>query len=202
MVHKCTSRCMFRMVYLSPSFTFSLFVYIDAVSLVPSPDSKIIKEGVAIHFAEKGLNVWFISPSLLDNIPANIVPPDKEILQLITFIYLKDCKDLLNHLNTIHLWHKSPTVILICGFDIYTNIFEENYKPMLAALLSTTLLDSSVVCYKKNKKSTYLILTLQTIPDNYRDRIKVLYDMYFPNIITDQHEEIVIDKVVNYYINK
>ncbi|XP_056634001.1 uncharacterized protein LOC130443418 isoform X1 [Diorhabda sublineata] len=172
-------------------------------TLLLNDNNNYILFKTAIYFAELGLNVWFISPNVIDKIPENISPPDKEILQLIIFIYLKNYKDLITHLNAIHMWHKSPTVIILGGFDIYTNLYGTNYDPTLTGLISSIVLDSAAVCTKKNNKSVYVILATKSTPEEYKDRIKVLYDLYFPNLIHDITEEaVVLDAIIDYYKNK
>ncbi|XP_063910038.1 uncharacterized protein LOC135127529 isoform X2 [Zophobas morio] len=106
---------------------------------------------VAIAFAENGVQVWFISPKAFDKAPKELKTPDKEILQLITFMYLKDHNDLVTQLNGIHLWRKIPSVIILSGYEHYCDFSSVNYKPLQAALITTSLLDSVGVCAAKKE---------------------------------------------------
>ncbi|XP_023017852.2 uncharacterized protein [Leptinotarsa decemlineata] len=153
----------------------------------------------AIHFAETGLHVWFISSEAFDKVPENIIPPDKHTLRLITFVYLKDYKSLISHLNTIHMWHKTPNVIIISGFDAYTNLFEEDYNAQKAAFLSTSLLDCGSVCAKKKQSPSYLLLTAEDSLGIYKERLQVLHDMYFPEIIQGVKDADLLKAIIDSY---
>jgi len=138
---------------------------------------------IAISFAETGLSVWFISPETFDKAPGNIKPPDKEVLQLITFIYLKDFKDIITHLNTIHLWHKPPNVIIIKGFEYYCNFYCDFYNPLQAALVTTSLLDSAAVCAMKKDKQSFLLVTCSEPSESHKNNVQTIKDLYFPNYV-------------------
>ncbi|XP_018569488.1 uncharacterized protein LOC108909590 [Anoplophora glabripennis] len=155
----------------------------------------------AILFAESGLKVWFISPETFDKIPENIVAPEKEILQLITFLYLKDYKELISHLNGIHLWHKVPDVVILPNLEIYCNLHSDKYDPLLSALIVTALVDSTSVCAKKNQRA-YLIATCSISPENCENRLQILHDMYFPHVVRESEEnETLLKDIVDYYLN-
>ncbi|KAG5889948.1 hypothetical protein JTB14_018843 [Gonioctena quinquepunctata] len=155
----------------------------------------------AISFAESGLSVWFISPLPFDKVPENIDPPDKDILKLITFVYLKDYKSLISHLNTIHLWHKVPNLIILSRFDIYSNLHKEEkeYNPQISALISTSLLDCGSVCAKKKQLPAYLLATAEGASEDSKERLQVLNDMYFPHIIHDTCDNDLFKSVIEYY---
>lgn len=120
---------------------------------------EIILFQLTIKLAATGLNVWLISQAPCHKLPSDIKPPDKEILQLITFMYLKDYSSLIKQLNGIHMWHKIPNVIMVAGFDKYCGLHIEdvNYNPLRTAFLCTCLLDSLQNCAKKTLKSFLLV---------------------------------------------
>ncbi|XP_044749719.1 uncharacterized protein LOC123310317 [Coccinella septempunctata] len=137
----------------------------------------------AINCAKAGFPVWYISIFPFEKIPENIEIPEKDVLNLITFIYLKDYQCLISHLNGIHLWRKTPHVILIDKFDLYCNINEENYDPLIAALLSTSVLDASCSASRKSKRDIYLIITCK-IQNMFERRLITLRNLYFPKIFS------------------
>ncbi|KAJ8924830.1 hypothetical protein NQ315_000984 [Exocentrus adspersus] len=156
----------------------------------------------AINLAESGKKVWFVSPEVFDKIPDNIVPPEMQILKLITFIYLKDYKDLLSHLNGIHLWHKIPDIIILSNLDTYCHLYGDNYDTLLCALVVATLLDSASVCAKKNGTS-YLISTCSQPSDPHKNKLQVLYDLYFSHVIEKTADSDTVCKdIINYYSNE
>ncbi|XP_044270745.1 uncharacterized protein LOC123015202 [Tribolium madens] len=135
---------------------------------------------VAISFAENGLYVWLISPQAFDKAPKNVKTPDKEVLRLITFLYLKDHTDLLTQINGIHLWRKVPNVIIITGFEHYCSFSTPDYNPLQAALITTSLLDSAAVCATRNNDKVFLLVCCGTTASGERKKpLQVIKDLYF-----------------------
>lgn len=154
----------------------------------------------AINSAKAGLPVWYISIVPFNKIPDNIDIPGKEVLNLITFIYLKDYHCLISHLNGIHLWRKTPRVILIDRFDLYSNINEENYNPLCGALISTSILDASSSISKKTNENIFLIVACST-QNIVSKRASILKNLYFPKTFIHSTDSETL-KVINDFIIK
>ncbi|KAK9877854.1 hypothetical protein WA026_020084 [Henosepilachna vigintioctopunctata] len=135
----------------------------------------------SILYAEAGFNVWYISFFPFETIPDNIIIPERDVLNLITFIYLKDYTRLISHLNTTHLWHKPPRIILMSGFEKYSGIDEDTYDPIFGALIATTLLNACSVASKKLNVVTYAVITCEKLK-NHEIRLNILRNLYFQNM--------------------
>lgn len=101
-------------------------------------------------------------------------------------------------MNGIHLWRKTPRVILIDKFELYLNINEENYDPLLAALISTSILDASNSVSRMSKENIYLIITCEMMK-SLENRLKILMNLYFPKTfthITDTETIKTIDEII------
>ncbi|KAF5287305.1 hypothetical protein FQR65_LT02178 [Abscondita terminalis] len=132
----------------------------------------------ALLYAEHGFNVWFISPQPFSKFPQGINTLDKEILKLITFLYLKEESDLLLHLNSVHLWHKYPQVIIVDSFEEYCS---EN--DIVNAFVMSSVLDASASCARRSRsKKSYVLVNSSKSYTN-------LVDMYFPRSLTFTSEE-------------
>uniref|UniRef100_A0AAR5PZS4 Uncharacterized protein n=1 Tax=Dendroctonus ponderosae TaxID=77166 RepID=A0AAR5PZS4_DENPD len=136
---------------------------------------------LAIEAASRGRRVWFISVKPLEKVPPEIEPPCKQILQLITFIYLSDFARLMRHLNGIHKWKHLPSVVVVKGFDAYCDQSGCGLSSRGAAFLMATLLDCLRFLGKKQACSSVLVISCsksalsQAAP---ADSVKVLVDMY------------------------
>ncbi|KAJ8970624.1 hypothetical protein NQ314_001159 [Rhamnusium bicolor] len=94
-------------------------------------------------------------------------------------------------------------IIILSGFDTYCNLYCDNYNSLLAALVSTTLLDSLSVCAHKKESTTYLILTCSPPSDNHKNQLQVLHDLYFPHIMNKlDNTKLLLDNIVSYFLNK
>ncbi|KAJ8956979.1 hypothetical protein NQ318_012143 [Aromia moschata] len=160
-------------------------------SVVLGNDFDYVLFKTAIYFAESGLNVWLISPEALKKFRTILFHQKRN--------YLKDYKDLLSHLNSVHLWHKIPNIIILSDFDKYCNLYSDCYNPILSALVSATLLDSISVCSKKKQKPCYLICTCSPAENSYTDRFQVLRDMYFPHVINKLCDKLLFDEIIGYF---
>ncbi|VEN43067.1 unnamed protein product [Callosobruchus maculatus] len=168
--------------------------------LLVKEDPEYILFKTAMLFAEQGLLVWFISSKPFENLPKKITNHDKEILQQITFLYLRNLKDLITELNGIHLWNKSPSIIILSQFKTYVQVPVEDPKNFLAAFILTSLLDSAAVCSKKNKKKS-LILTCTEDVSNM-NKFQILFDMYFSHSVQKIDEDNTVDTIVKIYTNQ
>ncbi|KAF2883150.1 hypothetical protein ILUMI_23018 [Ignelater luminosus] len=138
-----------------------------------------------IHYAEQGLNVWFISPQPFKELPLDIKPPDEEVLKLITFLYLKDQQDLLTHLNGIHLWHKFPQLIILNGFEHYSMMLSSDYNLSNAAFTLASLLDATSTCaLKHSSMKAYLLVACVVPPPDRYAHLDTLTSLYFPHVCT------------------
>lgn len=99
------------------------------------------------------------------------------------FSYLKDRRDLINHLNGIHLWHKLPDIVIVAGFDRYIELYSDTYNSCRGAHLATSLVDALSVCAKKNQNNSFLILAATLPPQECTRRFQIFLDIYFPNFI-------------------
>ncbi|KAL3276206.1 hypothetical protein HHI36_020924 [Cryptolaemus montrouzieri] len=149
----------------------------------------------AITYAKSGNHVWYISCFPFEKIPNNIIIPEKEVLSLITFVFLKDYKDLINHLNGIHLWRKPPRIILVAGFEEYSNLNKPDYNPMCAALISTSLLDAISTAAAKLNAVSYLIVACRIL-ENYKSRLNILRMLYFSEIISHPKEQDMLNAIM------
>ncbi|CAH2009125.1 unnamed protein product [Acanthoscelides obtectus] len=170
---------------------------ISVLHLNENPEYILFK--IALLFAEQSLQVWFISPKPFENIPVNIVQIDKEILQQITFLYLKDFKDLITELNGIHLWHKAPNIIILSHFKTYLEALDKN-SSFFAAFILASVLDGAAVSTKRNKKKTLVLICLEDITN--LDQFQIIFDMYFSHFIPKMDQDNIVDTIVKLYINQ
>ncbi|XP_060535851.1 uncharacterized protein LOC132707871 [Cylas formicarius] len=142
------------------------------------PDYVLFK--VAIEAAERGANVWFISTEPFVAIPDNIEQPEKHVLRLITFIYLKTLDDLVEHLDGTHAWYKPPSLIILKDAHSYCGLAEDRCDVFKAAMLATVLIDSAACCASKRSTKCRVLVTCWGCVD---DSLQVLYDMYFSEVL-------------------
>lgn len=95
-----------------------------------------------------------------------------------------------------------PRVIILAGFETYTNLCKEKYNPLLSGIVSCSILDSASVCFKKNEKPTFIIASTEEVPGTYMDRFQAIHDLYFPNVIEQGDTTMVLDQIINYYNTK
>ncbi|KAK5640534.1 hypothetical protein RI129_011345 [Pyrocoelia pectoralis] len=159
--------------------------------VIKFPDKSQLQDSLlkcAFQYADQGLNVWFISPQPITQLPPNLVPPDKEILQLITFLYLKDRADLLTHLNNVHLWHKYPQVIIVNDYEFYCGT-----GLTLSAFVVASILDATVACSRRHRtKRGYFLLSFTRDCANFDH----MFSMYVRHIYKyDGNEAELLQKI-------
>ncbi|KAF7266098.1 uncharacterized protein LOC143203967 [Rhynchophorus ferrugineus] len=132
---------------------------------------------LAINSAENGKRVWHISMKPIEKLPENISQPCREVLQLITFIYLSTYDDLIKHFNSIHKWKHLPQLIILKDFENYCDILDSNYNSLKSAYLCATLLDSVSYISRKSQSHTSVMVCCSSLEGT--EKIQVLYDMYF-----------------------
>ncbi|XP_019874250.1 uncharacterized protein LOC109602341 [Aethina tumida] len=163
-------------------------------------DLEVVLLKVAINYAERGLNVWFISPEAINNIPKEIKVPSTEVLKLITFLYLRSYEDLLNNLNKIQLWHRKPDMIILNGLDIYCDINSDQYNSLVSASICAAILDNA--SGSSGVQQTSLLIVSSEVPNELSSRMKVLIDMYFPFVLNNADKKKLYDDVVEYFLVK
>nr|CAI5860618.1 unnamed protein product [Callosobruchus analis] len=165
--------------------------------LLVKEDPEYVLFKTAMLFAEQGLLIWFISSKPFENLPKRITNIDKEILQQITFLYLRDLKDLIMHLNGIHLWNKSPSIIILSQFKTYLEVPGKGDNNFLAAFILTSLLDSAGVCSRKNKKKSLVLTCAEDVPNTHQ--FQILFDMYFSHSVQKMDEDNTVDIIIKLY---
>lgn len=109
---------------------------------------------------------------------------------------------MITHLNSLHLWHTVPNVIILRGFETYSKLYDVDHNPTITGLISTALLDGASVCSKKTIEKTYLIVTT-FLNEKYKSRLQILFDMYFLNIINEsKNAGETLKEIINYFQNK
>lgn len=96
----------------------------------------------------------------------------------ICFRYLKDSKDLLHHLNSIHIWHKIPNVIILRGLETY-GLLHSDYCPTKTALLMASLLDAASTCGTKQSNNALLLVNCHIKQTQTENQLQVLNELYF-----------------------
>ncbi|KAF5286097.1 hypothetical protein FQA39_LY16443 [Lamprigera yunnana] len=130
----------------------------------------------ALLYAEHGLRVWFITTEKFNELPGNLPLLDKEWLQLITFLYLKDVSDVLNHLSNIHLWHQCPQVLIINSFE---NYYSDNHS--YNAYMLSMIIDAGMACARKHSchRSYVVVFYNKTVSCNFQH----LLDLYIRHVL-------------------
>lgn len=108
---------------------------------------------------------------------------------------MKDYKDLIIHLNGIHLWRKTPNVIILSGFENYCNLSSTDYKPIQAALIMTSLLDSAAVCAVKNNEKVNVLVACAELTEG-KEKLQIIKDLYFLNYILKSEDDEFFNSVV------
>ncbi|KAH0549166.1 uncharacterized protein LOC123260913 [Cotesia glomerata] len=135
----------------------------------------------AMHWAEKGNLVFFITPSPLKSFPAQYhdrkdVPP--AIYDMIKFLYLETYDVLAEQLVDLHTFSKLPSLILVDNLDTYIKgVQNTELEDMHIAKLCAVLHDSVNACSRVKKCQVLLCASitgtsLQSTP----------YPLYFDNI--------------------
>ncbi|XP_050301387.1 uncharacterized protein LOC126739655 [Anthonomus grandis grandis] len=140
----------------------------------------------AIDRAKMGQRVWVIAIKPFNEVPEGIEQPCKDVLKLITFIYLSDFVELMQHFNSIHKWKHTPNVIILKDFVHYCNLYDTKYDLRLAAFLSASLIDCLNFLAQKHGPNVLLLVSCKQEENNVillRNRLKVILDMYFDGII-------------------
>nr|CAH7723042.1 unnamed protein product [Callosobruchus chinensis] len=115
----------------------------------------------------------------------------------IIFRYLRDPKDLMTQLNGIHLWNKSPSIIIVSQFKAYVQVPGKDNNNFLAAFILTSLLDSAAVCSRKNKKKSLVLTCADDVP-NIKE-FQILFDMYFSHSVQKMDDDNTVDRIVKLY---
>ncbi|XP_030760867.1 uncharacterized protein LOC115885973 [Sitophilus oryzae] len=153
---------------------------IDGVfsTLLIGDETNYIALKFAIDCAEKGLPVWYISTEPIHELPNSIIKPCREVLKLITFIYLQTYSDLIKHLNGIQNWRNIPRIIILKNFEIYSKI-RADYSSAKAAYLCAILLNTMSYVKQKLNSAAYLLVFNASLDTEDLNKLQVLYDMYF-----------------------
>ncbi|XP_031357429.1 uncharacterized protein LOC116181260 isoform X2 [Photinus pyralis] len=154
----------------------------NVFSLLIKNSDKLKLQDVLFKYASLGLNVWFISPQPFNQLPSNLIPPDKEVLQLITFLYLQDQADLLSHLNSVHLWTKYPQVIIVNDYEFYCG---DSLR--LNAFIIASMLDATLACARRHHfKRAHFVTSFTRECTEFEN----IFCMYFRKILSyDDNED-------------
>ncbi|XP_008560923.1 uncharacterized protein LOC103580809 isoform X1 [Microplitis demolitor] len=135
----------------------------------------------AMHWAENGNQVFYITASPLKSFPAQYhdredVPP--AVYNMIKFIYLENYEALAEQLVELHSFTKLPSLILLDHLDTYIkDVVNSELKDMHIAKLCAILHDSVNACARIKKSKVFLCASvsgssIQNTP----------YSLYFDNI--------------------
>lgn len=101
-------------------------------------------------------------------------------------------------MNGVHIWHKIPSVVIIKGIDEYCEIYNENYNQLKTAFTITSILDGIGACAKKKNRACYLLMTCTKPNEEYCNRIKILFDMYFSHLFDEYSDNnLIVDLIVD-----
>lgn len=85
---------------------------------------------------------------------------------------------------------------------MYSNFYNDAYEPTLPALIAATLLDSASTCSNKTKQDTYIIAST-FLNEQYKQRVQVVYDMYFLRVISESEDtDDTLKELLDYFQNK
>ncbi|KDR07748.1 ATPase SWSAP1-like [Zootermopsis nevadensis] len=142
----------------------------------------------AVHFAEQGSKVLYISSTTLSALPPpvhGVSPPSTAALSHIRFMYLPSWQDLFKLLFSLHQHTCIPSIIIVDGLDHYCNLSDSNVhdknheQAMHAAHVCASLIDATSACARHTGNPAVLIASFHCGDI----KINPLIDLFFSNII-------------------
>ncbi|KAK0080686.1 hypothetical protein PV325_013503 [Microctonus aethiopoides] len=136
---------------------------------------------VAMHWAEEGRRVFYITSTPLTSFPAiyhDRKKPEPSAFNMIKFIYLSNYEELAKQLVDLHTHSVLPSVLLIDNLHTYINDPQiKEQEDVHIAKLCALLHDSINACARIKKTKLYLCASV--IMNNIK---QTPYHLYFNNI--------------------
>ncbi|KAK3912842.1 Adenylosuccinate synthetase, partial [Frankliniella fusca] len=141
----------------------------------------------AVHYAEAGHNVIYITASEFDSLPPpllGLAKPTPDVFALIKFLYLPSWQDLLQYLFHLHVHTLIPTVLIVEALEHFftsPDRDESRGEASHAALICASLLDGVAVCAKRSKSQAHLVVSLNE--QKTHSMFSPLIDIFFTDMV-------------------
>lgn len=162
------------------------------------------------HCASEGFHIWCMTSNSINKLPSNVEIPCSDALKLITFLwvvlyfidtvflhdclnfsYLQDYKELIKQVNSAHLWHKTPSIILVHNVEKYLDLNNDKSSAVhLNSFIAASLLDAAAACANKLKSKTVLLLMAGSLHNNNSIAVQNIIQLYMQHAICVREETI------------